>query len=195
MKFDKKFATLHGYLCADGYVSRNLPHQKHKYYSIELRNTNYILLKDFYDLFYSVFGIKPKLIRGERCRKYSKEIYYKLMENGPYHSHVWKFPNISNNLSKHWLRAFFDCEGWVISDRRQTRSVCLESVNRNQLPKIQKTLLDLKIDSFIYKRKNRSTSILVIPNKKSLINFKENIGFLHPKKKAKLNKAIGSFID
>lgn len=111
MKFNKSLSIIHGYLCSDGYVCTNLPHQKKIYYSIGLRNTNYTLLKDFQNHFFKVFKVKPKLIRGQRCRIYSKEIYYKLMENGPYHSNNWSFPVLSKENSRHWLRTFFDCEG------------------------------------------------------------------------------------
>ena len=195
MKFDKNLSAIHGYLCSDGYVSRNLSHQKHKYYSIGFRNTNFVLLKDFQDLFYQVFKLKPKLEKGQRCRLYSKELYFKLMEEGPYHSNNWRLPNISKLNMKYWLRAAFDCEGWIISDKRKTRSICFESVNRDQLPKMQKSLLLFGINSKIYKRKNRNTSILTIPDKLSIINFSKNIGFLHPEKKKKLQFAIDSFVN
>ena len=195
MKFNKNLSIIHGYLCADGYVCTNLPHQKHKYYSIGLRNTNYTLLKDFQDRFYEIFKIKPKLIVGQRCRLYSKEIYYKLMENGPYHSHNWKYPDISKENARYWIRTFFDCEGWIIADKRKTRSVCLESINREQLPHIQEALKNFDINSKLYSRKNRKTSILTIPDKKSIINFEKEIGFLHPKKKERLKVCIKSFVN
>jgi len=195
MRFNKNLSIIHGYLCADGYVSRNLPHQKHKYYSIGFRNKNYTLLKDFQDNFHKVFKVKPALIKNQRCRLYSKEIYYTLMENGPYHSNNWKYPNLSKENARYWLRAFFDCEGWIIVDKRKTRSICLESINQYQLPLIQKALKEFNINSKIYKRKNRTTSNITIPDKQSIINFKKEIGFLHPKKKEKLKKAIDSFID
>lgn len=57
MEFNKNLSIIHGYLYGDGYVCTNLPHQKHKYYSIGLRNQNYVLLKDFQDILYQVFKI------------------------------------------------------------------------------------------------------------------------------------------
>ncbi len=195
MNFNEDLSAVHGYLCADGYVCTNLPHQKHKYYSIGLRNTNYTLLKDFQDKFYKIFKIKPKLEKGQRCRLYSKEIYHKLMENGPYHSNNWKYPNLSRGNSKYWLRAFFDCEGWVECIGRKSRMICAESINREQLPFIQKSLKELNIKSKIYIRKNRNTSELKILDKNSIINFEKEIGFLHSKKRNKLKKAINSFMD
>ncbi len=195
MEFNKELSAVHGYLCADGYVCTNLPHQRHKYYSIGFRNQNLILLKDFQDKFYEVFKVKPTLVIGQRCRLYSKKLYYTLMENGPYHSNNWKYPNISKENSKYWLRAFFDSEGWIIADGRKTRSVCLESINREQLPLVQKALENLNINSKIYVRKNRTTSILTIPDKESIVNFEKEVGFLHSKKKERLRKAIESFVD
>jgi DNA mismatch repair ATPase MutL len=40
-------AALHGYLSGDGYVIKNPPTQKQKYYLIALRNTEEKLLLDF----------------------------------------------------------------------------------------------------------------------------------------------------
>ena len=123
MKLNENLTAIHSYLCADGYVIKNPKTQKQKYYMIGLRNTNLTLLKDFQDNFYKVFNIKPKLIAGQRCRLYSKEIYNTLMKDGPYHSNNWKYPNLSKENSRYWLRACFDCEGWIISDKRKTRSI------------------------------------------------------------------------
>lgn len=195
MKFNKSFSLIHGYLCADGYVTRNLPHQKHKYYSIGLRNTNLVLLKDFQDNFEQVFKVKPFLVPGQRCRINSKAIYYKLMENGPYHSNNWKYPSLSKENARFWLRAFFDCEGWIEVNKRKTRCICAESINRDQLPKILKVLVRFKIRSKIYLHKNRKTSRLAILDRNSIIQFEKWIGFLHPAKKQKLKEAIGSFTD
>jgi len=117
------------------------------------------------------------------------------MENGPYFSNNWSYPKLSQENSKYWLRACFDCEGWIIADKRKTRSICLESINRKQLPNLQKALEKFGIKSKIYQRKNRKTSTLTIPDKQSILNFEKEIGFLHPKKKTRLEKCIGSFVD
>jgi hypothetical protein len=195
MKFNENISSIHAYLCADGYVCTNLPHQKHKYYSIGLRNINLNLLKDFQAKFNKEFKIKPKLIIGERCRLYSKEIYKKLMENGPYHSNNWTYPKISKENSKHWLRSFFDCEGWIINNKRKTRSICAESINQNGLYDIQKALERLNIRSTIYDRQNRDIYSLMILDKKSIIKFEKEINFFHPLKKERLRKAIESFVN
>ncbi|MBU2562000.1 MAG: hypothetical protein KKD17_06920 [Nanoarchaeota archaeon] len=196
MKFDENLAALHGYLCADGYVTRNLPHQKHKYYSIGLRNTNNVLLKDFQQRFYKFFSEKPKLIGNERCRIYSKDIYHKLMIIGPFHSKNWTFPQLPKKYLKFWLRAFFDCESWVVVRTAQDRRIAVESINHDSLLKIKKELKQkFGIPCSLSTRKNRNTLGLHIYGKDCLIKFQNKIGFLHPEKKKKLSEAINSFRD
>jgi hypothetical protein len=196
MKFDENLAALHGYLCADGYVSRNLPHQKHKYYIIGLRNQNLTLLNDFQKKFYAVFSEKPKLIENERCHMYSKEIYYKLIPLGPFHSNNWVFPELPKNLLKYWLRAFFDCEGWVIAKKAKDRRVAAESINQAALQKIRQELLKkFGIHSSFYVKKKKNIAGLHIYGKENLIKFQKDIGFLHPDKSRKLNNAITSYVE
>lgn len=196
MKFDENLAALHGYLCADGYVTRNLPHQKHKYYSAGLRNTNNVLLKDFQQRFKACFSVKPRLKPYERCHIYSKELYEKLMVHGPYHSRNWTLPEMKKKYLKFWLRAFFDCEGWVTSRKGQDRRIAAESVNHQQLHAISTSLEEkFKINSAIYKRKNKDISGIHIYGKDNLLRFNKKIGFLHPDKKEKLNEAIRSYKD
>ena len=114
MKIDENLAAVHAYLCADGYVIKNPKTQKRKYYKIGFRNTNLILLKDFQERFEKVFGVKPCLYEGQRCQKGSREIYELLIKRfGSFYSWEWKMPKLNNKLAKAWLRAYFDCEGWV----------------------------------------------------------------------------------
>ena len=80
MKFDDNLAIVHAYLCADGYVIKNPPTQKNKYYYIGFRNTNQKLLKDFQKRFKKYFKVKPRLIKGERCIVQNKETYENLVK-------------------------------------------------------------------------------------------------------------------
>ena len=77
MKFDNNLASIHAYLCADGYVIRNPPTQKHKYYYIGLRNQNITLLRDFQNKFESTFSVKPIITKDvDRCKIQNKELYF-----------------------------------------------------------------------------------------------------------------------
>ena len=196
MKFDENLAAVHAYLCADGYVIKNPPTQKHKYYIMGLRNTNLTLLRDFQDRFEKVFGIKPYLIEGQRCRLGSKEIYEKLTnEFGSFYSWEWRMPKLNENLLKIWLRAYFDCEGWVTCKHHQNRHIGADCVNETGIYQVRDSLKKLGISCKVTKRSKRDIYSLYIYGKENISNFKDKIGFLHPSKKQKLDLIINDFMD
>jgi intein/homing endonuclease len=195
MKFDENLAAIHGYLCADGYVVKNPNLQKHKYYHIGLRNTCSVLLEDFRIKCNSAFKINPIIYRNERCKFGSKEVYNKLTKHYSFYSSEWELPKLSKrNLAK-WLRAYFDCDGWVFVEERQNRHIGLDSINHNGLIQIKKALYTFDIESKLKKISGREISRLLIYRKQSLANFMRYIGFLHPDKKKKLKRAIDSYVD
>jgi len=191
----ENFASIHAYLCADGYVIKNPSNQNKKYYTIGFRNTNLILLRDFQNKFYRLFGIKPYLIEGQRCRLGSKEIYKQLTNQfGSFYSWEWKMPKLNNGLLRFWLRSYFDCEGWVTCKTHQNRMIGVDCVNEKGIKQIKKALKRLDIESKLNKRNNRNIFTLNIFGKENLIKFNNKIGFLHSKKCAKLKESINDFI-
>lgn len=196
MKMGDNFASLHAYLCADGYVIKNPENQKHKYYRVGLRNTNSVLLKDFQDKFFKVFGVKPRLVEGERCEIGSRIIYEQLSKGfGSFYSNNWKMINSSSKLNKIWLRTFFDCEGWVFCKTHQNRHIGLDSINENGIDKIINALNKLGIATIKKENEKRKIYRVLIYGKKNLKNFQKKIGFLHPIKSKKLENVINDFID
>tara|TARA_Y100000034_G_C6903455_1_gene418572 strand:+ start:2254 stop:3159 length:906 start_codon:yes stop_codon:yes gene_type:complete len=197
MKFDKNLVAIHAYLCADGYVVKNPETQKHKYYRIGFRNMNLILLKDFQKKFESIFGTKPIIRKEGRCEKGSKEIYEKLNKIfGSFYSWKWRMPKIKNaKLLQIWLRAYFDCEGWVICKTHQNRHIGADCVNEIGIKQIQESLNKLDIKSKIKKRNDRNIFTLNICGKENLIKFNNKIGFLHPAKKEKLREVVNDFVN
>jgi len=196
---DENLAAIHGYLCSDGYVVRNPPKQKHIYYYVALKNTNLILLKDFQKKFKQVFAVKPKITNQlDRCIIGSKKFYFHLIKTfGSFYCREWTMPveKMDKKAMSFWLRAFFDCESSVYLKERQSRLICMESVNHKGLNQIKEQLQDsFGIPSMIKKRKNRLTHELFIYGKENLIKFRKEIGFLHPTKKEKLDKAIASYV-
>lgn len=195
--FNEDLATVHAYLCADGYVCR--PNCK-KGYSLGFRNTDSVLLKDFQEKFERIFDLKPHFSKDmDRCSISSKEVHnYLLSTFGSFHSYEWTMPTkfLNAKTCASWLRAFFDCEAWVMAQKAKNRSICLDSVNFNGLKEIQKQLLKYyKIPSTIRKRNNRDTSTLGIFGKQYLIKFQQKISFLHEKKRQILHEAIDFFIE
>ena len=195
MKFDENLAAVHAYLCADGYVIKNPETQKQKYYKIGFRNTNFVLLGDFKDKFEKVFGVKCSLYEGQRCQKGSKEIYELLTEKfGSFYSHEWSMPELNKKLSKIWLRAYFDCEGWVFCKTHQNRHIGVDCVNENGLNQVISSLNQLGIKTIKKHNKKRGIYRILIYGKENLEIFAKQIGFLHPKKLEKLKEALGDFV-
>lgn len=195
LKFNKNLSIIHAYLCADGYVIKNPETQKQKYYYIGFRNTNKTLLKDFEDNFYKFFGVKPRRCKDGRSVVQNKELYYLLTQDFSYYSKEWELPNLNNDNLRYWLRAFFDCEGWVFVKKAQNRHIGLDSIDHSGLNQIKNAIKEFGIESILKVLNNRNTLRLLIYKKESLIKFQRKINFLHPDKKAKLQEAIDSYVD
>ncbi len=193
MKFDTNLAAIHGYLCSDGYVIKNPETQKHVYYYIGLRNMNNTLLEDFQQKFRKVFGIQPIITQDGRCKIQNKEIYESLTKDFSYYSYEWKLPSLSKENVKYWLRAFFDCEGWVENQKGKSRLIGLDCCNISGLYQVQSALLRFNIKSNIKKRKGRRIWRLTICHLNNLKRFHNSVGFLHPQKNQKLSIAIDSY--
>lgn len=195
MRFNKDLAAIHGYLCSDGYVVKNPESQRHKYYHIGLRNTCLTLLEDFRTRCKKVFKVNPIIYRNERCKFQSKKIYYELTKSQTYYSERWNLPGLSKKNLSLWLRAYFDCDGWVFVKERQNRHIGLDSINHNGLSQIQQALKRFRIESKVKRVKHGYMSRLLIYQKESLVNYQKHIGFLHPTKKERLKQAIESYVD
>src|SRR3989344_7748838 len=195
MKFNKDLASIHAYLCADGYVITNPPSQKHKYYYIGLRNTNETLLHDFQSKFERVFRIRPIITNEGRCKIQNKAIYQKLTKNYTYYSDKWNFPKLSKNNYAAWLRSYFDCDGWVRVLKGKDRKIGLESINQRGINQIKSVLKkEFNITSVVKKRQDRNICSLTICGRDDLTRFKKDIGFLHPKKARTLEEALNSYV-
>lgn len=196
MRFDEDLAAIHAYLCADGYVVKNPTTQRHKYYYIGLRNTNMVLLKDFQTRFDRFFGTKPIITKDGRAKIQNKEIYERLTEHYVYYSANWIMPSLDKKLLAVWLRAYFDCDGWVAVVKAKNRNIGLESINQRGLSKIRSLLFkNFGIESTVKERKNKQIWSLSICGRDDIVAFANNIGFLHPKKRARLEEALASYIN
>lgn len=195
MKFDENLAAIHAYLCADGYVIRNPPTQKQKYYRLGFRNTNLILLKDFQKCFDNYFGVETHLRIGERCDLGSKEIYERLTEEfGSFYSWEWRMPQLNKKLIRIWLRAYFDCEGWVFCKHHQDRHIGADCVNKIGLKQVEDALNMLGIKTHLKFKEKRNIYRISIYGKDNIVKFRNEVGFLHPDKLVKLNKTIEDFV-
>jgi len=196
MKFDENLAAIHAYLCADGYVIKNPPTQKNKYYYIGFRNTNETLLKDFQRRFNEYFSIVPRMAKDGRCVVQNKETYTKLINKfESFYSYEWSSPTLNKKLMKIWLRAFFDCEGWVFCKTHQNRHIGLDSVNEKGIDEIRRNLRKIGIETIKKENKKRHIYRIIIYGKENISKFQKEIGFLHPQKKQKLDHTIKDFMN
>ncbi len=195
MIFNKNLSIIHAYLCADGYVIKNPKTQKQKYYYIGFRNMNNVLLEDFEKNFFEYFKVKSRRCKDGRSVVQNKALYYELTKEFSYYSREWQIPNLSDDNLRYWLRAFFDCEGWVIVRKAKDRHIGLDSINHKGLRDIKLVLKKFKIESKLRQSKNRDTLRLLIYGRDNLIRFQKQINFLHPNKKTKLQEAIDSYVD
>ena len=192
-------AAVHGYLCADGCVTSNPADEKHKYYRASLKNTEIGLLEDFASRFERVFGVRPNVYRRAGLSSLgNKEIYFELIQTfGSFYSYEWRFPELfrTKKLKSVWLRAVFDCEGWVYCKKGNDRHIGIEMVNRIGILKIKEILAEFGVHSGFKPKKNGKIFRLNIFGKENIARFSLEVGFLHPKKRAKLEEAIASFVD
>ena len=196
MYIDENLAAVHAYLCGDGYVIKNPDIQRKKYYMIGLRNTSLVLLEDFQKKFEVVFGKRPYVTNEGRCRIGSKESYEELIQEfGSFYSYHWTAPRLGNNLSKIWLRAFFDCEGWVTCKSRQNRCIGLDCVNEKGIFQIKDMLEKIGIMCKVKKRNTRNIFSLSIFGRENLTKFRDEINFLHPSKRNKLEEVLNDFVN
>ncbi len=106
---------------------------------------------------------------------------------------TWTIPHwiyINRKYLKEWLRAFYDCEGYVGKDR-----IVIQTINKNGMVLIKKLLKKFEIESnlYIYERKNfnwKTNYILIIMRKESVRKYFKEIGFNHSRKKQKLKEII-----
>ncbi len=195
MEINEDLAVIHAYLCADGYVIKNPPEQKHKYYVVGLRNTNHALLADFQTRFERLWGLKPKLEEGQRCSIHSKPLYeYLTTTFGSFYSRGWRMPHLNKARSRAWLRTYFDCEGWVSIESHKSRLIGADCVNLPGLEQVKSALAKNGIESNLKAKNGKDIFRLYIYGKDNLTRFEELIGFYHPQKRIKLHEAISNYV-
>jgi len=116
-----------------------------------------------------------------------------LLSYGILTSTGWRVPFsllTSPKLKQEWLRAFFDCEGYV-----GVNCIRAESVNEKGLDDVQKLLRDCGIvcRRYVYVRKNKNWGvnyILNIGTAPARKQFLEQIGFSHTSKNNTLRSQL-----
>ena len=119
----------------------------------------------------------------------NKKACIALLKLAKFGSLSWSIPKIIRNnkkIARFWLRAYFDCDGYVCK-----KYIQLQSVNEKGLREIAKLLKSWNIETKIYKyeRSNKkwNTNYLLNINKRHhCFKFLNSIGFNH---ELKLNRS------
>ncbi len=186
-------ARIIGYIMGDG--SATIRKEKtYNHHTICFYPDDTRMLEAFLDAFKKLYGFTPnvkKLQNHYQVRADSKAILTDLFKYGSFRSLEWCIPKklLTSKLSKQeWLRAFYDCEGYV-----GPRVIAIQSVNKHGLQEIQNLLKEFEIKSqlYSYKRKQQTWNtnyLLYITRREERYKFLKNIGFNHFEKQKKLEK-------
>ena len=189
-------ARLCGFLAGDGTVACRRENKKQNiiHYTVNFYPDHISMVKSFLEAFEKLYQKRPAIKKEKnyyRIRTKCKFACLDLLNNSKFGIYTWEVPfNFLNNhqLKKEWLRAFFDCEGYV-----GKKQIQVQSVNKKGLHQVKNVLGDFGIESKIYKykRKNKNWStnyILNIGKKNMREMFLNKIGFNHKIKLIKLKQ-------
>jgi len=189
-------SRLCGFLAADGsvFIRKELRTEK-VHYEIRFYPDDYALVELFNKSFERLYGKKVfykqdgKYFRISISNKFAVR---DLLSISKFSSKNWTLPKIlkSKESKIEWLKAYFDCDGYVCK-----KYIQVQSVNKNGLNQISKLLKEFGIVSkiYVYERKQKSWNInylLNINGKVMMTKFLKEIGFNHTLKKNKLQELI-----
>ncbi len=193
-QYVKYKSRLMGFLSGDGGVYVRKEKNGRLHHDIVFFPDHKSMVPLFVEAFKLLYLKKPKtkiMKNFYQVRVQSKNACDDLLKDGKFKTLEWNVPRefLFNKESKaEWLRAFFDCEGYVSKKRLQ-----IQSVNKEGIYQIKTLLEDFRIESkiYTYKRKNRNWNINYILNinkKDSRQRFLKEIGFNHKIKLMKLKQ-------
>ncbi len=195
---DIKLARLCGFLAGDGSLivgkekSRNAMRYIISFYPDVLE-----LAQLYVDTFSQIYSKVPTIreeINHFSVNINSKVVASHLKELSTFGTLNWEIPKFifeSRECKIEFIRAFYDCEGYVGKNR-----IDVQSVNKSGIEEIKFLLASLGVSSnlYMYVRKNENWNtnyILVISEKENIIKFARLIGFNHPVKRMKINTYAG----
>ncbi len=197
-KFLIERARLIGFLMGDGCLnspvksSKKIQHHDIRFYPDDF-NMAKIFVEDFKKLYLKKPTIK-ELKNYYAVTVSSKPAWQHLRSLGEFSSLQWEFPKtlFSKKEKIEWLKAIFDCEGYVYKKRSR---ISFQSISKKGVESIKIILEELSISSkiYVYERKNpkwKTNYLLFISGKENIIKFRDIIGFNHFKKKIDLNNIV-----
>ena len=156
-------------------------------YTIEFDQDNLEWLQTIAEKFEIEFGKRPKLSKTKRgffrLRLHSKKIFNEMTKMK---KHFKKIKNEKKETKANFLRGIYDSEGSV-----QNRRLTLSNKNEELLILCKKLLKEFGIKTGKIWKMKWGVKVLPIYGKEMLIRFRNNVNFLHPSKKEKLECLFG----
>jgi intein-encoded DNA endonuclease-like protein len=150
-KFLNLRARIVGYLMGDGSVTiRKEKGSNEIHHTICFYPDNRLMLNSYLSAFLKVYGVVPNVLKWDKyymVRVYSKAITMDLLNYGSFRSLEWRFPKqFSTKLEKkEWLRALYDCEGYV-----GPSVITIQSVNKEGLIDVCNLLKEVGVTGRLY---------------------------------------------
>jgi len=190
-------SSIIGFLQGDGFVAIRREKTGIVHYDLAFYPDDFYVACLFVYRYELLFGKELKIRFDKnfyKIRTSQKSAVFDLLASAKFRSLEWRIPEYIADKDvekREWIRALFDCEAYV-----GKREVTMQSVSKDGLLDVQKTLLHFGIFSKMYsyqrKEKNWNTNfILRIGKKENIRNFLKEIGFNHSKKKIKLKTIAG----
>lgn len=194
--YPKELSALCGFLAGDGSFDKRYTHYEIKFFPDD-KKVAILFEKIFQKLYNKKLKIRKQIQHFGNCyvlRIKYKKAYMHLKSLTTFGRMSWRIPDfVLNNdeLKIEWLKAFFDCEGYV---NPNGKVIQLQSVNEIGLKQVKNILESLEITSKIYtyerKNKNWNTNFILNITGENMEKFHNLIGFNHSKKIKRLKKVI-----
>lgn len=192
-RYPIQLAMLCGFLAGDGCISGS--HRDGiRFYPDDMK-----IAIIFKNLFRKLYGKIIKIRKNHIGKCYDLRIRYKkahlhLTSLTTFGVRKWRVPKFvleKDELKIAWLKAFFDCEGYVNPNGKVIQIQCVNKLGINQ---VKNMLASLRIESNIcvYKRKNKNwnTNFVLSITGENIEKFAKMINFNHDKKLKKLRRII-----
>lgn len=185
-----------GFLSGDGSVQDRYPHYEIDFYPDD-KKVALIYRGIFRDLYNKKLVIRKQRRYFGNCfslRVKYKKAFMHLKSLTTFGRLRWRVPRFvlkEYALKKAWLRAFFDCEGYV---NPNGKVIQIQTVNKAGLKQVKSMLnsLDINSNTYKYERKNKNwnTNYILCITGNSIENFSSIVGFNHSRKSKMLKKLI-----
>ncbi len=194
-KYPDLKARILAYLMGDGSVTIRKERNGNIHHVVCFFPDDKQMLQTFLEAFEKIYDQRPRIRPDQghfRVTIESKPITLDLLKYGSFRSLEWSMPEFKERLAKkEWLRAFYDCEGYV-----GPKIIAVQSVNKTGLEQVQNLLKEFNITSrmYTYKRKQKTWNtnfLLYIGRKDDRTRFLNEVGFNHSRKLKKLKSYAG----